>query len=348
MTVRVERLGKAHPHSSLSIQQGSFFDDQAQKRARPKPAAQILRVPSVRRLGIAPVALSRNFGAKVSFRFGRLITWVSRMGRGPGGTQCGSSFANMDSLRFLLVHSDATQSERISSVLEDAHHTVLPTPSLDEAAEALSLQRFDAVLLGASFTNGTVAAFKAKLRQVEQSQRSFSCIPILSAVAPVDGGAVLNDSLCDGYFEDPLDLNALTEVVSRLARTLARSAELQTKSMDDEFQVLAPDEFEEQVGGDRELMVEIIDLFLEERKQQVFEMREALRAVDWEALAKVAHTIKGSLGSLHAPRARSRAQELEIAARDQKSKLARQSFAALERDLEELEPALLALRAVSA
>jgi two-component system, sensor histidine kinase and response regulator len=254
----------------------------------------------------------------------------------------------MDSLRFLLVHSDATQSERISSVLEDAHHTVLPTPSLDEAAEALSLQRFDAVLLGASFTNGTVAAFKAKLRQVEQSQRSFSCIPILSAVAPADGDAASNDSPCDGYFEDPLDLNVLTEAVGRLARTLARSAELQTKSMDDEFPVLAPDEFEEQVGGDRELMVEIIDLFLEERKQQVFEMREALRAVDWESLAKVAHTIKGSLGSLHAPRARSRAQDLEIAARDQKSELAHQWFAALERDLEELEPALAALRAVSA
>lgn len=254
---------------------------------------------------------------------------------------------NMESLRFLLVHSDATQSERISSVLENAHHTVLPTPSLDEATEALYLQRFDAVLLGVSFTNGTVAAFKAKLRQVEYSQHSFSCIPILSAVAAVDGSPALRDSPCDGYFEDPLDLSALTEAVSRLARTLAHSTELQTKSLDDEFPVLAPDEFEEQVGGDRELMVEIIDLFLEERKQQVLEMREAVRAVDWESLAKVAHTIKGSLGSLHAPRARSRAHELEIAARDQKGELARQWFTALERDLEDLEPALVALRAVS-
>jgi two-component system sensor histidine kinase/response regulator len=260
----------------------------------------------------------------------------------------------MDSLRFLLVHSDATQSERISSVLEDAHHTVLPTPSLDEATEALYLQRFDAVLLGEAFTNGTVAAFKAKLRQVEQSQRSLSCIPILSAVAPapesegqMSGTAALNEGPCDGYFEDPLDLTALTEAVNCLARKLARSAELQTKCMDDEFSVFAPDEFEEQVGGDRELMVEIIDLFLEERKQQVLEMREALKAVDWESLAKLAHTIKGSLGSLHAPRARARAQELEIAARDQKSELARQWFTALERDLEELEPALVALRAVS-
>ena len=260
---------------------------------------------------------------------------------------------NMDSLRFLLVNADATQSERISSVLESAHHTVLPTPSLDEATEALSLQRFDAILVGASFANGKVAAFKAKLRQVEQSQRSFACIPILSASEKtildpgpqVEEAFASNEDPCDGYFEDPLDLSALTEAVNRLSRTLAQSVGLQNTS--DEFPVLAPDEFEEQVGGDRELMVEIIDLFLEERKQQVLDMRAAVKASDWDSLTKLAHTIKGSLGSLHAPRARSRAQDLEIAARDQKGELARQWFVALERDLQDLEPALMALRAVS-
>jgi HPt (histidine-containing phosphotransfer) domain-containing protein len=157
----------------------------------------------------------------------------------------------------------------------------------------------------------------------------------------------LNENPCDGYFEDPLDTAALTEAVNRLARNLATSADLQTKNKENELPVLAPDEFEEQVGGDRELMVEIIDLFLEERKQQVIEMRQALSVADWESLAKLAHTIKGSLGSLHALRARSRAQELEVAARDGKSELSRQWFAALERDLEDLEPALAALRAMS-
>jgi two-component system, sensor histidine kinase and response regulator len=257
----------------------------------------------------------------------------------------------MDSLRFLLVHADATQSERISSVLEGAHHTVLPTPSLDEATEALYLQRFDAILLGAPFTKGKVAAFKAKLREVEQSQRSSACIPILAASAKTvlepqaNEAAAPNENPCDGYFEDPLDLTALTEAVNRLSRTLAHTAELQNTS--NGFPILSADEFEEQVGGDRELMVEIIDLFLEERKQQVLEMRAAVKVSDWESLSKLAHTIKGSLGSLHAPRARYRAQELEIAARDEKGDMACQWFAALERDLEELEPALVALRAVS-
>ncbi|HMF78427.1 MAG TPA: Hpt domain-containing protein [Bryobacteraceae bacterium] len=254
----------------------------------------------------------------------------------------------MDSLRFLLVHTDASKSERISAILEGAHHTVLPTPSLDEASEALCLERFDAILLGSPFASGTVAQFKAKLRQVEQSQRSSARIPILSALrGPTVESSASNEDPCDGYFEDPLDLTALTEAISRLARVLEISAEQKAGHESSMLPVLAPEELEEQVGGDRELMVEIIDLFLEECNHQVREMRESLQASDWESMARVAHTIKGSLGSLHALRARSRAQELEVAARERQPESCAQSFAALEQDLEELEPELLALRALS-
>jgi HPt (histidine-containing phosphotransfer) domain-containing protein len=61
----------------------------------------------------------------------------------------------------------------------------------------------------------------------------------------------------------------------------------------------------------------------------------------------VAHTIKGSLGSLHAARARSHAQELELAAKRRQEDVCWTSLAALESDLAELEQELLVLRQVS-
>ena len=253
----------------------------------------------------------------------------------------------MDSLRFLLIHADASQSERISSALEGAHHTVLPMPSLDEASEALGLERFDAVLLGAAFADGSVAEFKAKLRLLAETQPALAQIPILSASAgSFAGQAGAEGNCCDGYFEEPLNLAALTDSVSRLSNALKGSSE-QSSDQLTAFPVLSPEELEEQVGGDRELMVEIIDLFLEERKHQVVEMRECLVTRNWDSLSRLAHTIKGSLGSLHAPRARLRAQELELAARDQQDDLCGRWFKALEHDLEDLEPELVALRAVS-
>jgi HPt (histidine-containing phosphotransfer) domain-containing protein len=146
--------------------------------------------------------------------------------------------------------------------------------------------------------------------------------------------------------QEPLDPAALTEAVARLAQAVGRPA--QPGAIDPlpaiEFPVLESAEFEEQVGGDRELMVEIIDLFFEEGQRQVAEMRLTLASGDFTQLSRLAHTIKGSLGSLRATRARWRAHELESAAGGQDPTRCSQSFSAFERDLNELEPELRLLR----
>ena len=108
--------------------------------------------------------------------------------------------------------------------------------------------------------------------------------------------------------------------------------------------VLDADGFRAQVGGDEELLVEIIDLFLTEGPAQILEMREAFAAGDLARVSRVAHTIKGSLGALHAERARATAQDLELTAKDGSSDAARVLVAKLEQEVEALEPALAELR----
>ena len=53
----------------------------------------------------------------------------------------------MNMLRVLLIDDDPAECERIATRLERAQHTVLPLSGFDEAAEALEIQRFDAVIL---------------------------------------------------------------------------------------------------------------------------------------------------------------------------------------------------------
>ncbi len=55
--------------------------------------------------------------------------------------------------------------------------------------------------------------------------------------------------------------------------------------------------------------------FLSNAPAKWLKCRTALSAGDYDQLARVAHTIKGSLGSLHAAQARTHAQELEFAAK---------------------------------
>ena len=245
----------------------------------------------------------------------------------------------MNSLRLLLVDGSSEKSDEISTRLASANHTVLPTAGLDEAGEALFVEQFDAVLLASSFPANSMADFTAKLRRVEQSQRAAIRIPVLGL-----GSSLSNESCCDGHVEEPIDPVALTGAVRSLAAALGRPMELKVASEVDNLPILEPDKFEEQVGFDNELMVEIIDLFLEERKGQLAGMEDCIANKDWDSLSKIAHTIKGSLGSLHASRARARAQELETAARQGQADVSLRAHHHLVRDLEVLEPELLELR----
>lgn len=246
----------------------------------------------------------------------------------------------MNSLRVLLVDGGSEKSDAISYTLASANHTVLPITGLDEAVEALFVEQFDAVLLASNFPAASLANFTAKLRSVEQSQRIATRIPVLA----LGSGQGSGEAVCDGYVHEPIDPVALTEAVRGLAAALGKPMELKVSSGIDDLPILEPEKFEEQVGYDNELMVEIIDLFLEERKGQVSGMEECVASGDWDSLSKIAHTIKGSLGSLHATRARSRAQELESASRNHEAEVSIKAHRLLLRDLEVLEPELLELK----
>jgi two-component system sensor histidine kinase/response regulator len=243
----------------------------------------------------------------------------------------------MNSLRVLLVDGGSEKCEEISTTLASANHTVLPAAGLEEAGEALFVEQFDAILLASSFPAQSLADFTAKLRRLEQSQSSETRIPVLALESVSDGGT-------DGSVQEPLNAMALTEAVRRLGQALSRQTDRGLASADDKLPVLEPEKFEEQVGYDNELMVEIIDLFLAESKKDVSNMNASVASCNWDSLSKIAHTIKGSLASLHAARARATAQELESAAKDEQIEVSVRAFHQLVKDLRVLEPRLLELR----
>ena len=257
----------------------------------------------------------------------------------------GMSKADMHALRFLLIHGDAQGAGRISSLLAAAQHTVIVTPNIAEAIEALYIERFDAIVLDAALPPADVAEFAASLRRIEERQ-GLARIPVVSVSAESAANTHAGQNAAwDECLREPLDAAVLTDAVTRLAQAIGNpAARPANNNAGAEFPVLEPEEFEEQVGGDRELMVEIIDLFFEEGQRQMAEMRVTLANGNFGQLSRLAHTIKGSLGSLRATRARWRAHELESAAGGGDANRCRQSFAAFEQDLIELEPELRSLR----
>lgn len=251
----------------------------------------------------------------------------------------------MSALRVLLIGCETAESERICSVLEQAQHAVLPVPNLDEAAEALLIQKFDAVLITPAVPKSGVSDFTANLRQVEKSGRNQTRTPVLSIGESASPANSDSNGSVDAYLPASFDAAAFGKTVENLANALAQADQpLGGVANAPDLPVFDLSGFEAQVAYDRELMVELIDLFLEERTQDVTAMTEAVASGNLEQLMRAAHTIKGSLGSLHASLARYRSQELETAARIGNHQACISLLSALEEDLNELEPQLLSLR----
>ncbi len=246
----------------------------------------------------------------------------------------------MNSLRFLLVHKETQRAASITGVLSKANHSVVRTAGLEEAADALLIEKFDAVLVESDFTRQGLADFSAKLRTISSENRFSTRVPVIV----LDSAGDL-DPCCDAVMPEPIDPHALTQTVLRLARAVSSVQTKEEAARDAAaFAIIEVKKFEEQVGEDPELKVEIIDLFLEERRRQEPEMQAALEMREFERVSRLAHTIKGSLSSLYATRARYHAQELELAAKQGQEESSWAFFSALKADLAELEPELLNMR----
>lgn len=249
----------------------------------------------------------------------------------------------MSALRVLLVGDNTIESEHLCALLEQGHHSVLPVPTFDDASEALLIQRFDVVLVTPALSEQGIADFTAHLRDAEKNQRGATRTPVLSVLPGASQAPPTANGFVDAYLPESFEPDVFAKTVENLANALAQSAPSASTTAPD-LPVLDIAGFQAQVAYDRELMVEIIDLFLEERLQDMTEMTEAVANRDLQALMRAAHTIKGSLGSLHASLARYRAQELETAAKTGNYQACIALLSALEEDLGNLEPQLLSLR----
>ena len=97
-------------------------------------------------------------------------------------------------------------------------------------------------------------------------------------------------------------------------------------------------EFERQIGGDRGLAMEILQMFLEDCPPRVSAIRTAVERGDANALWTAAHTLKGSAGYLAAPFVAEAAARLEGMGREGRLVDARAALEQLERAVGSLLP----------
>src|SRR5262249_21539014 len=120
------------------------------------------------------------------------------------------------------------------------------------------------------------------------------------------------DAGMDGYVSKPVQARELFEVIERMVPALAPRQPEQ-----DEAAAEAVGDWDKAlrgVGGDRESLHELVDVFLGACPQWLAELGEAVRRGDAVVVRRLAHTLKGSLWQLGAREAAAGAQRLETMA----------------------------------
>jgi two-component system, sensor histidine kinase and response regulator len=94
------------------------------------------------------------------------------------------------------------------------------------------------------------------------------------------------------------------------------------------------------LGGDRQLLREVIAIFRAQTPSLMAAIRKGARSGDHESVKRAAHTLKGSLGTLHAPLAYEAAARLEDLARRGESADIPTAAATFEQEMKKLGRAL--------
>jgi CheY-like chemotaxis protein len=235
------------------------------------------------------------------------------------------------SLAILLVEDNVVNRKLVSTRLQKEGHHIVSAENGREALSALEQRSFDVVLMDVQMPEMSGLEATAAIRLREQGTGHHIPIIAMTAHAMKGDRERCLDAGMDGYLTKPIQLEALRQVIHKL------TAGCRHESMEgalDRAVVL------ESVGGDWNLLRQIVELFLANCPQMMVELRDAIVRSDAGALRLVAHTLKGAMSHFGALAAYEVTQ-LEWMGRTGDLAGATESLAILEDEIHRLEQDLV-------
>lgn len=239
-------------------------------------------------------------------------------------------------MKILLAEDNAVNRKLAIRLLEKHGHTVVATENGRAALDAIDRERFDLVLMDVQMPVMDGLEAIRNVRAIEQ--RTGAHLPIIALTAHAMKG---DRERClevgaDDYLTKPIRSAALFAALDQLANPPAtNSAEICSRDFDasaawDNEAALA------RMEGDRDLLSEIIHLFMSECPRACADLRQALDARDARLLERLAHTLKGSSANISATGVCQAALALEMQARSGELKDAALKIDTIEEELHRL------------
>jgi len=248
------------------------------------------------------------------------------------------------SLRVLLAEDNPVNQRVALKMLEKLGHRITIVGDGPSAVRAAGETAFDLLLMDVQMPelNGYEAA--GAIREAEHgTDRHVPIIAMTAHTMKGDRERCLEAGM-DGYVAKPISAAALVGEIARLVPEMDSPSGADVDDADraggerimDRASALA------RLGGDEQLLNELIELFDVEYVQQRSALREAVRSEDLEGVGRIAHALRGAVSNFGAQPAIDAAHALEDASTTGDVQTAREALKRFEREMDRLRPHLLA------
>jgi two-component system sensor histidine kinase/response regulator len=246
-------------------------------------------------------------------------------------------------LRILLAEDSLVNQRLAVGLLERHSHRVTIANNGRQAFELASGDNFDVILMDLQMPE--VDGLEATRLIRERERQTGQHVPIIAMTAHAlkgDRERCLAAGM-DEYVAKPVRerqlLTALRAVLGEEVPPVPDEVPEALTASDPH--VIDWEEALRICAGDRDLLRDVAEAFLEEHPRRIVELRRSIDTADWELLHRSAHTIKGSMRYFGAHAAFDRAFGLEQLAANQSLEGAEEIFGLLQQELAKLVPHLI-------
>jgi len=201
-----------------------------------------------------------------------------------------------------------------------------------EAVSAVQGRKFDLVAMDVQMPEMDGLEATAAIRAWEKTTGSHILIVAMTAHAMKGDRERCLEAGMDGYASKPIRIKELQDVIDQLTQS-AQSTHVSESTPKCEADVIDEAILLAGIDGNQELLREIVRLFLADYPQRLAEIKQAISHGDAEAVARAAHTLKGSAGNFAAQKAFAAAQSMESVGKSGDLSPAQQAFLTLESEL---------------
>jgi PAS domain S-box-containing protein len=253
----------------------------------------------------------------------------------------------------ILVAEDNSVNQRLAArLLEREGHAVTIVGSGQEALESFERQQsaqaqFDLILMDVQMPGLDGLQATARIREKERGSGQRVPIVAMTAQAAESDRLRCLESGMDAYITKPVRVPELMKMIESVVlggNSMNTDLTSEGSSVQAQLQQLDESLALSRVGGDVDLLKEVVELFLDDYPSTFEKIKGAVDSRDATALEHHAHSLKGSVSTFGANRAFEAAFELEKQGRSGDLTGAPEGLLQLEQALEALRPELVLLQ----